>query len=381
MNKATNLVIFGDICPVADTLSGFYSGKPENLMSADIVHLVRDADFSIGNLECVLTDDPKPIRKTGPILHAPVKCIDALAKTGFKAFSLANNHIRDCGTAGLRSTIEACQSQNISTFGAGLTIHDAKAPLIKEINGHRIAFLSFSEHEFNYVTDSRGGAATFDVYSDLHRIKDLKDQVDLLIVLYHGGIEYNPYPSPMLQKKCRMIAQAGANIILCQHSHCIGTYEYFQNSFILYGQGNNIFGFRANSKSWNEGLIAQILIQEKNFEVKLIPCITTSQSKLSLFDKPESQNVLETIKRRSEQISHIDFIESEWAKFCANAEDLNLALLLGWNRYLIFMNRMLKGWPLKLIYGRNKRNITHNLIRCESHYEVMRTILERSDFE
>ena len=30
----------------------------------------------------------------------------------------------------------------------------------------------------------------------------------------------------------------GADVVLCQHSHCIGCYEQYEGAHILYGQGN-----------------------------------------------------------------------------------------------------------------------------------------------
>lgn len=380
MSNKSTITIFGDICPVGDTLKGFESGNPTNIMSEDIIKLIQNSDLSVGNLECVFTDSPSPIRKTGPVLYAPVKCMNTLANAGFNAFSLSNNHIRDCGTSGLLSTIEACRHHNILTFGAGKNIEEAEAPLLVELNGRKVGFLSFSEHEFNYVTENRPGASTFDAYTDLNRIHKLRKEVDILIVLFHGGIEYYSYPSPLLQKKCRAMADAGADIILCQHSHCIGTYEYFGNAFILYGQGNNLFGYRANNRSWNEGLIVQIELLDNKFEIRLIPCTTNHNSILESLRGEDADSLLTEIKDRSKNLDNREFLITQWKEFCYNLENLNLPLLLGWNRYLIFLNRILKGMPVRLLYGSKKSNITNNLIRCESHYEVMRTILDKYSY-
>lgn len=381
METNSIITIFGDICPVSDTLKGFSSGDPKQIMSEEILSMIQNSDFTVGNLECVFIDSPSPILKTGPILHAPVRCMETLFNAGFSAFSLSNNHIRDCGSTGLLSTIESCTSYDILTFGAGENMSEAQLPLLTVINGYKVAFMSFSEQEFNYATESRPGASTFDVYSDLNRISDIKKQVDRLIILYHGGIEYYQYPSPMLQKKCRAMAKAGADVILCQHSHCVGTYEFYNHSFILYGQGNNLFGYKDNNSSWNEGLIIRIELLEDRFSVKLIPCETSRKSRLELMGPSDSEIFLNRIQNRSEKLNDKDEIRNNWKDFCSGMENLNLPLLLGWNRYLIYINRKLNGWPLRLIYGKRKRNITQNLIRCESHYEVIRTILDEYNFK
>jgi len=380
-NDKLTITIFGDICPVKDTLSGFKSGKPDTIIGKNLLALMQQSDLVIGNLECALTDNPAPIKKAGPVLYAPTKCVDTIARAGFTALSMANNHCRDCGTAGLRSTAEACKTAGLATFGAGDTPTEAKQPLIINCKGRKIAFMAFAESEFNHATDTRAGAATLDVYNDFEYIRQVRDKADLLIVLYHGGIEHHPYPSPELQKKCRKIAASGADVVLCQHSHCIGTYERFDNSFILYGQGNNLFGYRNNSPEWNNGLLAQITVQDSIPQIKLIPCATNPQSIFEQLPDVEARELLNEIRTMSAKIQDTDFIASQWLKFCLKNENLNLPLLLGWNRYMIFLNRKLGGWPVRFLYGRHKKNIIHNLIRCEAHNEVMNTILSNYDYE
>lgn len=379
--REIKITIFGDICPVKDTLIGFESGDPSSIISEDILRLISESDFTVGNLECALTDNPLPIKKTGPVLFAPQTTAITLAKAGFKALSLANNHIRDCGTEGLESTLSACNQNHIKTFGAGFCEDEAKKILIEKINGFSIGFMSFAEYEFNACDCIHPGAAILDIYTDFNRIREVRKLVDYLIVLYHGGIEYHSYPSPMLQKRCRAIANAGADMILCQHSHCIGTYEFFKNSFILYGQGNNLFGHRKGDDNWNEGLLIQLIINGKNKKIELIPCITSGDSVLKFTSPEPTEGILSKINKRAEEIKSDDFIKQRWIEFCEKTENLNIPLLLGWNRYLIYLNRKLKGLPLRWIYGRRKRNITHNLIRCEAHNEVINTILSNYDFE
>lgn len=377
----SKILIFGDICPVADTKAGFESGEPRTIISDEILRLISESDLTVGNLECALIDSPSPIKKAGPVLYGSTKCATTLKAAGFDALSLANNHIRDCGTQGVVSTIEHCQADGIDTFGAGATAEDAKRPYIVEISGKKVAFLSFAEEEFNAVGLQRPGAAILDVYCDFDHLRQIKSEVDYLIVLYHGGIEYHPYPSPLLQKKCRKLVSSGADLVICQHSHCIGSYEEYDGATIVYGQGNNLFGYRKNNSGWNDGLLIQLDISNKGKKVNFIPCTTTAQSIFSILPQTQGESILSELKYRASQIQSDDFVHDQWEQFCTRAENLHLPLLLGWNRYLIFLNRKLKGLPLRLFYGRRMRNVTHNLIRCESHQEVIRSILTKYNFD
>lgn len=380
-NSDVIITILGDICPVKDTMAGFISGNPQTIMSPNILNVISESDITVGNLECALTDNPTPIKKAGPVLYAPTISAQTISNAGISTLSLANNHIRDCGDLGVESTITACRSVGINVFGAGKSKKEAGKPYIVEAKNIRIAFVSLAEHEFNAVGSNCSGAAIFDVFDDFKRLKDIKSTVDYMIVLYHGGIEYHPYPSPLLQKKCRLMVEAGADYVLCQHSHCIGTYEKYGDSTIIYGQGNSLFGYRENNKGWNEGLLVRLSLSANSRKIEFLPIVTGPNGILNLISDARGNELLNEIEDKSKKILSNEFINCSWMEFCKKAELIHLPLLLGWNRYLIFMNRVLKGWPLRILCGRHKRNIIHNLIRCDSHYEVLRTILHQSDYK
>ena len=380
MDNSVSITIFGDVCPVKETMNNFLSGNPEKIVSKSIIDIIKNSDFVIGNLECVLTDSPTPIKKAGPVLYAPEVVATTFKKIGFNIFGISNNHIRDCGDKGLTSTIESCRKNSIETFGAGFTINEAKKPIFLELNDIKIGLQAFSEHEFNVVNNKQGGASVFDPYEDLKIIKNFKNEIDYLIILYHGGIEYYPYPSPLLQKKCRAMIDAGADYVICQHSHCIGTFEEYNNGFILYGQGNNIFGHKKNNDSWNNGLILNINLTKEKKYINLIPCFTNQDNIFEQFDKSKANIIIQNIKNESKKIKDNNFIENEWIKFCSSIEYLDMPLLLGWNRYLNYLNRIFKGLPFKWIYNKKKLNIIHNMIRCESHNEVIQSLLSKYNF-
>ena len=65
--------------------------------------------------------------------------------------------------------------------------------------------------------------------------KAIKKICDFIIAIYHEVKEYYRYPSSYLQKVCRKIIDYGADIIVCQHSNCIGCYENYSKGEIIYG--------------------------------------------------------------------------------------------------------------------------------------------------
>jgi len=111
-------------------------------------------------------------------------------------------------------------------------------PLLVEQDGKKIGIYACAETEFSIAEDNRAGANPFDPLESLDHIADLKSKCDFVIVLYHGGKELYRFPSPYLRKVCRKIVEKGADLVICQHSHCIGAFENYHDSVIVYGQGN-----------------------------------------------------------------------------------------------------------------------------------------------
>lgn len=375
MNNISQLVVCGDLCPTEDTDKHFKEGDASNLFT-DCLPLFKNAGYLLGNLEFVLTDNAKPIEKSGPILHGPKAYINVLKNSGFRALSLANNHIKDCGEPGVRSTLEACEAEGIHTFGAGRNLEEAKKPYITEVNGYRIGFLSFAEQEFNTATENSYGACFFDPYEDLDLIAETKKKVDHLIVIYHGGVEYYEYPSPLLQKKCRRFIDKGADLVTCQHSHCIGTVEQYRDRNIVYGQGNTLFGYREGNDSWNRGLLLLLTLDHSGLKVELKGITAVKEGGIRLLTHEENEELLAEIAARSRDIEIEGFIEDSWIKFCRKKATLYLPQYLSLNRYLIHLNRVTNGRLTRLLYGRKYLRSSHNIMRCEAHNEVIQTILQ-----
>jgi len=62
---------------------------------------------------------------------------------------------------------------------------------------------------------------------------------------------------------------SGADLVICQHSHCIGSYEKYGNGIIVYGQGNFLFD-RHDDEFYQTGLLVKVKLG-KATEVEFIP--------------------------------------------------------------------------------------------------------------
>jgi poly-gamma-glutamate capsule biosynthesis protein CapA/YwtB (metallophosphatase superfamily) len=380
MPNKVEIVVGGDICPTDDTRIFFENNDTDSLLN-EVKSVLTSADLLVGNMEFPLTDNCQKAIKTGPILYGKEEYIEFFKAAGFTALGLGNNHIKDCGKRGVLSSLEICKSNGIKTVGAGINERKAKKPLIIERNGLKVGIMAFAEHEFNAAYENEPGANLFDVYTDYDQIESFKKDVDYLIIMYHGGIEYYPYPSPLLQKKCRKMIDKGADYVTCQHSHTIGVEEKHNHGIILYGQGNMIYGYRKYDLDWNEGLLIKINLEGKgevlDVSIEYIPIKTTRTSNIRPMNKKESESLFLKMLNRCGRLKEDGFIEDNWTKFCESKKSLYLPQLYGKSRIFNKLNRIFNNKLIKLSYSDKNLMITKNIIRCESHNEVISSILNR----
>lgn len=372
-----DIMILGDICPDND-YRALFDASPYGAFDAAVAEDIKKTPLVIANLECPATENTKPIPKCGPNLRAKPEDVELLGKLGIHALSLANNHILDYGILSVAETIRLCLQAGIETFGAGSNRAEAAKPLIVQVSDKRVGMLSFAEAEFNLATESAPGANPFDPYDSFDAVRALKAETDYVIVLYHGGIEHDIYPSPLLQKKCRKLTEAGADLVLCQHSHCIGTLEEHAGGTILYGQGNTAFGYRAGNAAWNEGLAVHVSLSGGEVSFRLLKA---EKDGVSYAPQDAENKRLEQLMDDSKLLADPEQIKAKWACFCRAQAALDLPLLYGRSRVFIKLNRLLGNRLIDCFYSRRKKRITMNLIRCEAHHEVVRTILEEDVFQ
>jgi len=382
MKHDCQIIVCGDICVTPDTIELFESGNASALFKG-LLSPFKESDILIGNLEFPLTDSGNGIKKCGPVLNGKTKCISAFKNAGFNLLGMANNHIRDCGNEGVSSTLESCRNSGIHTVGAGANSFAAGQPALLDVKGWKIGVMAFAEHEFNVAQHDRAGANLFDPYESFDQIKAFRAECDYLILLYHGGIEHYAYPSPMLQKKCRKMIASGVDLVLCQHSHCIGSFENYEKGTIVYGQGNTVFGHRDNDQAWNEGLVVRISLTEKTplkSVIDYIP-IRADHAGIDLMPSSQAESVLQAYHDRSIKAGDILFVQESWQKFCNQRKSHYLPHLLGLGRIINYANRKLNNGIVNLLYTKKDMRIIMNLNRCEAHHEVVQTILESGDKE
>ena len=348
------IAIGGDLSVTNENFRLFEEGKAEELFH-DVLNLFNKSDNVIVNLECALTDKETPIKKFGPNLKGPVNAAKTMKKAGITNCVLSNNHIFDFGKSGLSDTIKALEKAGIDYTGIGENVEAARKNMILSDGKIRVAVLSVCEHEYSYALPDRVGAREYDPFDTSDDIVKAKADADYVVVIYHGGKEHCRYPSPRLLKLCRSMIKHGADVVLCQHSHCIGCYEEYEGGHILYGQGNFHFVEKDpgvdDMEMWSTGLTVLLDFSDKCC-ISFIPVVSVDNCAIKLADKTLKERLLAELSQRSAKLANGEWLH-EWKKFC---EDNKSAYI-------------------QPIMERDFDKIGHYL-DCEAHTDVWREIFK-----
>ena len=373
-----NIIIGADLVPTQSNFSLFESGKGTELAGQELYTVLERSSFRIFNLETPLTDRLDPIAKEGPNLSAPTAAAHGYGALHVDLLTMANNHIMDQGASGLMSTVKALDDEGIAHVGTGSDLAEAACPFVFEFENHKIGVYACAEHEFSLARSDGPGANPFDPMYSLDHVEKLKSETDFVIVLYHGGKEHFRYPSPDLQKTCRRLVEKGADLVVCQHSHCIGCEEKYQGATIIYGQGNFIFD-DSDDECWQTSLLVQI---DPDFSISYLPLVKAKNG-VRLADQDKGNEIMAAFRKRSEEIKTPGFVEERYAQFAESFLGFYLGALSG-KRSILFriLNKLTKGALLKryfrFTYGAKNQIRIANYIDCEAHRELLSKALEKA---
>ena len=365
------ILIGADIVPTLSNQQYFEEEQMEKIVDSRLFELLKKADYRVFNLEVPLTDKSMPIEKAGPNLIASVKSAVGLKQLGINFLTLANNHILDQGEQGLWSTMEQLDKNKISYAGVGHTYAEAAKSHIVEMEGKKIGIYCCAEHEFSIVSAKQAGANPFDPLESLDHIVALRSQCDYVICLYHGGKEHYRYPSPNLQKTCRKIVEKGADLVICQHTHCIGCEEKWQEGTIVYGQGNFLFD-HSESEFWQTSVLVSVDTNTKKIEY--IPLRKNGKG-VRLAVEDDATKILTEMMQRSEEIKKEDFIEKQYRAFALQIRELYLktgdpiATSFAFRVVNKLLRHKLMPWYLDRKLKKNRQFLI-NFVECEAHREV-----------
>lgn len=362
-------VIAGDFTTEARGMDAVIRG---DAISEDIQSIIREADYSIVNLEAPLArHNSKPLQKSGPNLKTVPQTIEYLKKCGFQAVTLANNHFCDYGKEGVYLTIDQLYANGMEHVGGGRSKEELRTPLIHHSEDSVVTFLNYCEHEFS-IQDGYG-SNPLDLIQVFYDIQEAKKESDIIIIIVHGGSEEYQLPSPRMQELYRCFVDMGANAVINHHQHCYSGYEQYHGGFIYYGLGNFFFDDKnANNSIWNEGYIVKFDVNNKRItEQTIFPyeqCLN-DRIDVHLMAKGKEERFYKSISKLNSIIADESRLKKKFHSFCQlKSKNYYSAFSPYSNRYLRFL---CKHGLLPSFIGKSKRYELLNYLECESHRDIM----------
>jgi poly-gamma-glutamate synthesis protein (capsule biosynthesis protein) len=216
----------------------------DHIFSDGIDSVFRSAQVVVGNLECPATKIEAPVFKRY-IFRAEPEWLTALQKHGITHLNLANNHSIDQGREGLIDTKKNITSAGMTPLGAGENMIEASEPVLlasEPRNIWLIPSLRLALENYAYLTD-KPCVSQEPIDSLLSRVYHLRqtDSTAVIIVSLHWGGEHTLQPVARQRLDAHQLILAGADAIICHHTHTLQTIETFRGKMIYYSIGNFIF--------------------------------------------------------------------------------------------------------------------------------------------
>ena len=299
-------MMLGVSAQAADTLSIVFTGDilldrgvrrvinhhgVDHLFSDGIDSVFRSAQLVVGNLECPATKIEAPVFKQY-IFRGEPEWLDTLRQHGITHLNLANNHSIDQGREGLLDTKKNIIAAGMIPIGAGENMREASKPVLLADSPRKVWFvpsLRLALENYAYLPD-KPCVSQEPMDSLLNRVHRLRqaDSTAVIIVSLHWGGEHTLEPVSVQRHQAHQLILAGADALICHHTHTLQTIETFRGKKIYYSIGNFIFDPTRPINT--EACIVNMKITLESLDVETLPvqirhCVPYLKDNQHIFDE------------------------------------------------------------------------------------------------
>jgi poly-gamma-glutamate capsule biosynthesis protein CapA/YwtB (metallophosphatase superfamily) len=198
----------------------------------NVAHDLQAADITFANLET--TVDHNASFSGYPNFNSRPALLAALRRAGVRVVSVANNHIMDSGTEGLKRTLGNIEAAGLVFVGAGRSKAEAAGIKHLKARGVDVAFLAYTYGTNGRLPRSAPGApgvnilrtdSEADLAGAVAAVQRARASADLVVVSLHWGAEYAADPTPWQRRVAGALIEAGADVILGHHPHVLQPIE------------------------------------------------------------------------------------------------------------------------------------------------------------
>lgn len=248
--STAKIAAVGDILCQMDMIQDAQNGDSYDFsyMFDNITKYVKKSDIAIGTLETNFTNNQ--YSGTGKY-NTPVEFLTAVKNSGINLVSLAHNHILDYGEDGLNQTISKIHEEGMNITGIQNNEENENSEFtgnIKEINGIKIAFLSYTYGLSNEDEISEEEKSKVNIFSEELALKDIqyaKEKSNYIIVIMHWGDVNSSTITDYQNNITGFLVNNDVDMILGSHPSVVEPMKIIQNAegkniLVAYSLGNYI---------------------------------------------------------------------------------------------------------------------------------------------
>lgn len=258
------IVVVGDVQPNRENPAELFDLVRPQLSRGDL--RVCQLEATLSERGDVRTDVRNPAHRVHP------RNVEALTAAGFDVVTFAGNNNLDYGINAFNETIERCESKGIRVVGGGPNLKAATSPVVVEAKGTKIAFVNFCSilRDGYAATPTRAGISPLRVstfyepleniyeqpatpartvtvvnHRDMARVTDAiaraREAADIVVAAFHWGVHFTHDLADYQPEVAFAAIDAGADLVLGTHPHCLQAIDVYKGKYIFYSFGNFAF--------------------------------------------------------------------------------------------------------------------------------------------
>ncbi len=240
------LLFTGDVLFAKAFQSGYDAQGIAGVIDDALLRELNEADILMVNNEFPFSDRGTPMPDKQFTFRSSPSYVSALQEMGVDVVSLANNHTLDYGKEALTDTFDTLDGAGILYGGAGDSVERAEEVQVIEAGGKRFGFLAVSRviptGDWKVENSTPGLFSCYDDTRLLELIAEARENCDFVVVYPHWGVEYQAYPEEYQVEMAERWTEAGADLIVGAHTHCLQGVSFFGDAPVFYSLGNFVFG-------------------------------------------------------------------------------------------------------------------------------------------
>ncbi len=256
----------------AGSFHEYYDKYGQDYFFDDVRDIFEKDDFTLVNLECVLTESTDRVEKTWNLKGKP-EYVGIMTGSSVEGCSLGNNHTLDYGPQSLTDTENVLdQAGIVYGYNEHVATYTTESGIVIGIVSANL--LAQTQERANYIRDG---------------ITKLREEgADLVIACCHWGIEGDHYPNDYQKTTAHQIIDWGADAVIGNHPHVLQGVELYEGKMICYSLGNFCFGGNRNPQVKDTAIFQQTFTfvdgeLQNNISAKMIPCTISSTNSVNDF--------------------------------------------------------------------------------------------------